>query len=272
MFRQQPKRQPPPRSSSSSATAQSFQRGTLAVSVSCFINEFRPLAKTANGRQAIEQHKLPPFIDASCRREPDLQSKIPSITALCRGGFFAPRLLEGNVVAYMTAKFAYPLDTPPTRRLVAVLRIRKSWRSAEGQPGTEAHAQAAKWYHEQVLPLPSNCMAEGNKPMPLDKTDRYMSNLRLWDRHYRHVAEEHGVFHACESIFCEVNDPPRLTNRQLVEWFGAIPNTREFSPLPTEKFVKMLRWLVSQTADAATGRRLEDLCQLLSPPGFKGDL
>jgi hypothetical protein len=48
----------------------------------------------------------PPFIDASCRREPDLESRYPSITALCREGHFAPHLHEGDVVAYMTKDFA----------------------------------------------------------------------------------------------------------------------------------------------------------------------
>jgi hypothetical protein len=108
--------------------------------------------------------------------------------------------------------------------------------------------------------------------MPLDKTDRYMSNLRLWDRHYRNVAEEHGVFHACESIFCEVNDPPRLTNQQLVEWFGTIPDTRALPALPPEKFLKMLRWLAGQTSDTASRHGLEALCQSLQPPSLEGKI
>jgi hypothetical protein len=54
------------------------------VSGSCYLNVFRPLAKTPNGRNAIKQHSLPPFIDASCRREPDLESQLPfvSVTVL----------------------------------------------------------------------------------------------------------------------------------------------------------------------------------------------
>ena len=224
------------------------------MGVSCYVNEFRPLAKTLHGRTAIEQHTLPPFIDASCRREPDFESKFPSITALCRQDYFAPRLQLGDVVAYMTANFSFPPESEPTRRLVAVLRIQKSW---------QAHVHAAEWYREQYLDLPSNCMVSENNPMPLDMTDRYQPNLILWDRHYRHAANQFGVFHACEKIFCELYDPPRVTNTQLVNWFGTIPDTRELPPFPPQDFVKMLRWLVGQTSDTASQLRLEALAQSL---------
>ena len=91
-----------------------------------YIIDFRPLAETAIGPSAIALHQLPPFIDASCRREPDLESEFPSISALCRGEHFAPLLSEGDVVAYMTKDFVYPQGETRTRRLVAVLRVKKS--------------------------------------------------------------------------------------------------------------------------------------------------
>jgi hypothetical protein len=229
----------------------------------CYINEFRPLAKTQHGRTAIEQHMLPPFIDASCRREPDFESKYPSITALCRKGYFAPRLQLGDVVAYMTANFSFPPESGRTRRLVAVLRVQKSW---------QAHAHAAEWYREQHLDLPSNCMVSENNPMPLDMTDRYQPNLILWDRHYRHTADQFGVFHACEKVCCELHDPPRLTNEQLVHWFSTIPDTRELPPFPPQDFAKMVRWLAGQTADAASRLRLEALAQSLLQCAFHGEL
>ena len=94
---------------------------------SCYVNEFRPLAQTPVGQKAIDQHKLPPFIDASCRREPDLESAFPSITAICRGEYFAPLLRENDVIAYVTKDFVYPPKAASARRLVAVLQVKESW-------------------------------------------------------------------------------------------------------------------------------------------------
>lgn len=144
--------------------------------MACYVNEFRPLAQTPAGRNAIGKHNLTPFIDASCRREPDLESAFPSITALCREGYFAPRLEVGDVVAYMTGNFVFPPNAPRSRRLVAVLRIKHSW---------STHQEAAAWYREQGLPLPGNCIVRGSEPLPLDYTDRYQDDLRAWEAHCR---------------------------------------------------------------------------------------
>ncbi len=57
-----------------------------------FLNSFRPLIRYPEGQQAILAFHLPPFIDYSCRREPDFMSTYPSISALCRVEKFAPRL------------------------------------------------------------------------------------------------------------------------------------------------------------------------------------
>ncbi len=166
------------------------------------------------------------------------------------------------MVAYMTKDFVYPPKTASSRRLVAVLRVEMSWAS---------HEQAAAWYRHQGIPLPNNCMVAGNGPMPLDKTDRYKPNLRLWDRYYRHVADEHGVFNACQKIFCELDDPPRLMNPQLLEWFGMIPDTRRLPPLPTHDFAKLLCWLAEHPTATASRQHLETLWQSLPQHAFKGE-
>jgi hypothetical protein len=228
--------------------------------MACYINEFRPLAQTPAGRNAIEQHKLPPFIDASCRREPDLESKFPSITALCRGEHFAPRLQVGDVVAYMTKAFVYPPTTASARRLVAVLRVKESWTS---------HEQAAEWYREQGSLPPRNCMVRCSTPLPLDFTDKYNPDWRDWEAHYWRVARRHGNFHACDKMFCELVDPPRLTNQQLLEWFGCIPDTRELPPLPPQDFAKLLCWLAEQPTAAAKRQRLEALFHSMLHRNFK---
>jgi hypothetical protein len=76
----------------------------------CFLATYRPLVRSLAGRQAIQEYSLPPFIDGSCRREPDFESPFPSITATCRGGNFAPRLREGDRVAYLTVRGRYHGD------------------------------------------------------------------------------------------------------------------------------------------------------------------
>jgi hypothetical protein len=216
-----------------------------------YLNEFRPLAETSHGRIAIEKFSLPAFIDASCRREPDLESRYPSISALCRAEHFAPKLCVGDVVAYMTKSFGYPPKAKPTRRLVAVLRVKHSWLEHDNRRGLDAHARAAEWYQEQRIPAPSNCMISAKGRKPLEQTDRYFDDLDEWERTYRLRAMECGAFHACEILFCDVNDPPKFTNRQLVEWFGIIPNTRDLPALKPENFVKLLRWLAATRATTA---------------------
>jgi hypothetical protein len=90
--------------------------------MSVYLNTFHPLAGRPAGRRAIAQHGLPPFIDGSCRREPDFESAFPSISAVCRGRMFAPRLKKGDRVIYLTVRGKYLADTARGWRVVAVLR------------------------------------------------------------------------------------------------------------------------------------------------------
>ena len=114
-------------------------------------------------------------------------------------------------------------------------------------------------------------MVTGTEPLPMEFTDRYKNDLRNWEAHYWKVARAHGVFHACEPIFRDVIDPPRFQTRQLVEWFGTIPNTWEIAPLDPAAFSTMLDWLAVQTADSAR-QRLEALKKSLLHQAFTGKL
>jgi hypothetical protein len=69
-----------------------------------FLVTFRPPVSRRAGRVAADRFGLPPFIDGSCRREPDLESAAPGVSALCRGGNFAPRLHTGDTAVYLTTK------------------------------------------------------------------------------------------------------------------------------------------------------------------------
>ena len=128
----------------------------------CFLATFHPLIHTAAGRRAVQRSGLPPFIDGSCRREPDFESPFPSITATCRAGGVAPRLRPGDTVVYLTVKGTYGRDIQPGWRLVAVLKVVNRF---------ESHVLAADWYRSNNLALPSNCIVEGNPPKPLELTN-----------------------------------------------------------------------------------------------------
>ena len=75
-----------------------------SVAGNLYINTYQPLACNAAGRAASEKFGIPPFVDGSIRGEPDLEHQFPSITCLCRGRNFAPRLREGDRVVYLTKK------------------------------------------------------------------------------------------------------------------------------------------------------------------------
>lgn len=197
----------------------------------CFLATYRPLVKTLLGRQAIQRDSLPPFIDGSCRREPDFESSFPSITATCRGGNFAPRLRERDRVAYLTVRGRYNGDADSGWRLVAVLRVVHRF---------ESHTDAAAWYQRQNQPVPSNCFVEGNPPRPLDLTDgdppkdvkMHMKGqhdpvrvIRLWDATYRQRIGRWPVFLATEPEIVELHNPPRLNEEQMRRIFGRIPAT-----------------------------------------------
>ncbi len=182
------------------------------------LNSYRPLIITAAGREACEKHGLYPFIDGSCRREPDFESDYPSITALCRKGKFAPRLQEGNIVIYISCKDRYDLisDNPNEHhwRFIAILEVIKRF---------ESHQEAADWYRAKGANIPHNCMIKGNGPCSLDKTspDPRFKTLREWDLSYWERARACPVFLACDkSQYINLNDPPAMTEKTMCEIFG----------------------------------------------------
>jgi hypothetical protein len=197
-----------------------------------YLCSFRPLAESPNGREAVANFALPPFVDASCRREPDFESEFPSITALCRGKYFAPRLRVGDVVVYITRKGVYPGVAERHWRLVAILNVSAFFPS---------HASAADWHRAKRLPLPSNCMVSGNPPKPLEQTDRFQADLRHWDAIYRLRAKSCGAFHVCEPLFRELHHPPAITDAMMRDIFGYIPGTRNPPAITREAYEQLQR-------------------------------
>lgn len=195
--------------------------------MSAFIVTYRPLAITARGRNAASQFGLPAFVDGSCRREPDLESHLPSISALCRLSKFAPRLKKDDEVLYLTVKSSFGQPTDTHYRVVAHLKVKEVFPS---------HSDAAAWYTNQGYAVPSNCMVSGNPPIPYAQTNgltgrkyrNYSEAVRLnfWDGTYRKRSRQVGVFLACEPLWVELHQPPKLLVADLVEIFGRVPGTQ----------------------------------------------
>lgn len=208
-----------------------------------FLCSFRPLMATARGRAARRDADLPPFIDGSCRREPDLQATVPSITCLCRSTLFAPRLWPADRVVYITNRGTYDGDIG--WRLVAVLIVERRF---------DSHAQAADWYRAQRLSLPSNCMVADNPPQPFGLTNQRppaevavrlseevdpVRAVRLWDAVYARRARNCGVFLACRAEFLNVHDPPILRRSDHLRVFGRVPGTQNPPAITDQQYDKL---------------------------------
>ncbi len=193
--------------------------------MTCFLVSYRPLVSTRYGRAAASKYQLPAFIDGSCRREPDFESPRPSISALCRGQMFAPRLRVGDEIVYITTKSNFGEHEEPHHRLVAHLRVIDL---------SDTHEDAGRWYVERGFVVPSNCLIPGNSPRPYDQTMGFghrrniseRNKLRLWDEGYQDRARQIGRVAHCETLSLELNHPPKLYAADFQAAFGRIPATR----------------------------------------------
>ena len=201
-----------------------------------FLVSYKPLVMNGRGKTAIRRFGFPPYVDHSCRREPDFESEFPSITAMCRRYNFAPRLNESDVAVYITVKGSYPGHRGRHRRLTAILRVIKRFKS---------HRQAAKWYQNRKLSLPSNCMVKTNPPLGLNKTsnpERH-SRVQSWDALYWKRSRENGVFLVCKPLFLDLQEPPVVTEEILCAAFGRVPGTRtppKLSDVEYQKFTTLV--------------------------------
>lgn len=194
-----------------------------------FLVTYHPLC--GNGR--IPEFD-PPFVDGSIRREPDLELRHPSISALCRKGKFAPKLGIGDCVIYMTVKGKYPGDVEAGWRLVAALEVIRRF---------ESHEEAASWFKANDARLPSNCMVAGNPPIPLERTRQGVdacSPLHERESEYERRARDFPVFLACQPIKLNLATPKRLDEAGLTGIFGMIPGTQGGKRIEPGQFQTML--------------------------------
>ena len=217
------------------------------------LNSFRPLCMTEIGLKAIDDYKLPPFIDGSCRREPDFENEFPSITSLCRQGKFAPHLCPNDIVVYITVQGKWFEDFDHYR-LIAILVVKDK---------KDNHSQAASWYQRNNNLIPSNCMVPDNPPFAFDMTmgnfpskkeiENFLKHVKekqkrigqrridLWNDEYLKKSKKWGDFVITKTIFKNVHTPPLLTLDEMSRIFGKTPNTRNPNKISKEQFRELAK-------------------------------
>lgn len=195
------------------------------------LNSFHPLCETEIGQNAITDFGFPPFIDASCRREPDFENPLPSITALCRQDKFAPQLYPNDIVIYITVKGKWNTNYDH-QRIIAILEVIAR---------RDNHFQAKSFYSNKGFAIPSNCMVEDNPPYGFfetagnyeKKTDikNFLSyspekqkivgerKVTIWNKEYLEKSKKWGTFIITKPIFLNLYDPPILTDRDIFNIF-----------------------------------------------------
>ena len=209
-----------------------------------YLVTYVPLVASKYGREAARRYEIPPFVDGSIRREPDLEHVQPGISCLCRAGKFAPRLGVGDVVGYLTKKRRYRSDRAPHRYLTALLRVLHT---------CESHSEASRWYGARGLSLPSNCWVRGNPPKPIVESHRKHKDAnqlcdadlrRQWDAAYRARAMKFGTFVICDVIFRELSErAPAVLDDHLQRAFGHVPGTQNPGALPWADLQRLLRMI-----------------------------
>jgi len=212
------------------------------ASANYFLCSFSPLCSKPMGLEAIRNHGHPPFIDGSCRREPDLENKAPAISALCRAGKFAPRLKPGDGVVYIGKKRKYPGLSSGRWPLVAVLKVVERF---------DNHEAAASWYRLKGLKLPRNCMVDENPPLGLDHTSgpkewgcldesKPREVIADWDKKYKKRAKDCGTFLACKALCLCLEAPLMLDDERMRKIMGKIPGTQNPPAIEQEQFDRFL--------------------------------
>lgn len=203
-----------------------------------YLNSYIPLITFKDRLADIERLGIPPYVDASCRREPDFESESPPITGLCRGDKFVTRLRVGDKVVYRTKKGRYDNRPELHWRIVAGLEVIAVLRT---------HDEAKQWYQKKGLSLPINCMVAGNKPKselectPLRKTRDKHTSIWSWDNHYRARARACGLVAVCKPIWIELHEPPVWTEMDELKTFGRQMATRNPPRITKEQFKALLR-------------------------------
>lgn len=193
-----------------------------------YLNTFQPLCINRFGRKNIATFGLVPFIDGSCRREPDFQNPYPAITQLCRPGKLVPRLSVGDLVIYLTKLGNY--GNPPAHwNFIAILDVLSL------QP---IHSSAANYYLANNIPISQNIINNHTAPFLLNMTHGLSGfphgNLNpnriisIWDNNYISRANNFSKV-AITRVWKDhlhLNNPPQITRQMMMDIFNRIPGTQ----------------------------------------------
>ena len=191
--------------------------------MSYILCSYTPICTSLAGRAAAAHYGIPPFADASCRREPDFEHDYHSISSTCRGDKLVNRLQTGDVVVYITKKGRYPGMSAPCWRLTAALEVIQV---------CDNHRQGAVWYRQRGLRLPYNCIYR--RPLPEAQTARiyrrnawpYCLNYPSTVAHYAARIAQWPRFIITEWRYRDLNNPPLITGAMMKQVFNKIPITQ----------------------------------------------
>ena len=199
-----------------------------------FLNSYLPLCSTKRGRDSTHDFGLFPFVDGSCRREPDFEKLKPAITCLCRKQKLLPRLEEGDLVIYITNKRRY-YKKDPERFFIGILEVEKLLAS---------HEEARQWYEEKGYVLSQNIICNKTEPLKSHFTHRItrfkLSNgeadIKLWNGSYRKRSRNDSLVAQAKvwNGFMELNDPRKILDKELIKIFHRIPGVQN-PPMLKEK-------------------------------------
>ena len=215
------------------------------------LNSFHPLCDNELGLRAIQRYNFPPFIDGSCRREPDFQNPFPSISALCRGGIFAPHLRINDIVMYITVGGTFR-PFKDGHHLVAILQVEQVF---------ENHRLGEIAYAAAGLPIPRNCMVDNNPPLEFSMTNGNFEKqsqlktflartneeqkqigerrLRLWNDSYFETSNAWPCFIKTRPLYLNITAPVHISRNDFENIFNKIPNTLTPNILNEKEFTQL---------------------------------
>jgi hypothetical protein len=198
-----------------------------------YLVSYTSLANSRRGRNVANAQGIPPYVEFSCRREPDFESDPPFISGLC-GPQFVASLQTSDVLIYFTKKSATHTEG---QRLVAVLELDQVFSSPQ---------DAADWYQSKGRRVPYSCIVPGNPPVPIWMTDPKMTprtakytDSMVWDRAvYVPRAKRCVKCFACRRVFLKLTEPPIIEEAFWRYWFDDDPrNGMRSTGLPIDQAI-----------------------------------